>query len=196
MQLPPASVIDEIFNQSSSEQQVKILSSLMLTMLSMTRTTDFGELAKEFALCEWLAIVQQTGIERFREILLLHIRNSNWFPTIAELRTRAGLNEQTQEQIEANQAWQWIRFFSTHHWHPDIGPYRGAPPIPPRIDYALRQVGGLHVIASCSNARLPFMRQDFINAFSLAPFAAKLQLEAEPSTLNLLQSVLEKDTHS
>lgn len=192
----PTIITDEIFNTSSNEQQLEILSCLMLTILSVTRTTDFSELAKEFALCEWLAIVQQTGIERFRKILGEHIRNSNWFPTIAELRTRAGLNEQTQQQIEANQAWQWIRFFSTHDWHPDIGLYLGAPPIPPRIDYALRQIGGLHALASCSDARLPFMRQDFINAFSLAPFAAELQLETEPSTLNLLQSVLEKDTHS
>jgi len=143
-------------------------------------------LAKTVWLHEAQQIVVQVGIEQFDSILAEHIRNSRWFPTVAELRQRAGMAQSTQDQIEANQAWEWIRWFATHNWHPDIGLYNHAPAIPPRIDYAMRQVGGLRIIAACGDAQLPFVRKDFMEAFELAPLAMRHQNElmaAKPKEL-------------
>jgi len=43
------------------------------------------------------------------------------------------------------------------------------PPLPPRIDYALRRIGGLRAVNQITERSRPFMYKDFCEAYSLAP---------------------------
>jgi hypothetical protein len=54
------------------------------------------------------------------------------------------------------------------HWHPEVGCYGNAPAIPPHIDYAPRQIGGMRALHDYSVEVLPRMHRDFVEAYRLA----------------------------
>lgn len=131
------------FRKSAPRHQIVLLKHRLRTTLTMFRISDFGTEAKETTVREWRMIADEIGLLAFDRILEEHIRESRFFPTIAELRNRAGLGELDQDAIEINQAWEFVCRFVQKHWHPAVGRYVNAPPIPPRIGLGLRQIGGL-----------------------------------------------------
>jgi hypothetical protein len=148
-----------------------------MMMLVQYRVNDYTQEAKAFTISEWQLIAQQIGLDAFDRILREHVRNSKWFPSVAELRERAGMTEDTTEALEANLAWEFVQHYSHKHWHPDLGHYSNAPTIPSRTSYALRQIGGLQVIFNCRLEHLTFVKKDFIAAYKLAAKAdATMQL--------------------
>ena len=147
------------------------LAQRMMSTLEMYPQTELSREAKKLQLREWDLILCEVGPEEFDHALTEHIRESRFFPTVAELRERAGLSKADRNAVEANAAWEFVNRYVRRHWHPDIGPYPDAPQIPARIDYALRQMGGLRRLNSCLADHLPFMKKDFIEAYRLAPLA-------------------------
>jgi hypothetical protein len=139
-----------------------------MTTLAMFSVHDFGPEAKEATLREWRMIVDEIGLEAFDRFLSEHIRESRSFPRIADLRARASLGKIDQDATEINAAWEFVCRYVQKYWHPGVGSYYIAPVIPPRINYALRQIGGLHALHNCSLDRLPRMHKDFVDAYRLA----------------------------
>jgi len=156
------------YKESSPRHQMTLLSQRLLTTLAMFQIRDFGPEAKEATLREWRMIVDEIGLEAFDGILSERIRESRSFPTIAELRARAGLGKIDQDATESNEAWEFVCRYVQKHWHPEVGRYDNAPAIPPQIDYALSQIGGLHALHDCSVEVLPRMHRDFVDAYRLA----------------------------
>lgn len=81
-------------------------------------------------------------------------------PPIGFILERSGQSP----ELLAEQAWEWIHVYIRRHWHVDIGPYQGAPAIPPPIDYAVRQCGGLSRIAYPGDREIDFIRRGFMEA--------------------------------
>lgn len=81
-------------------------------------------------------------------------------PPIAFILERSGQSP----ELLAEQAWEWIHVYIRKHWHPDIGPYQGAPQISPAVDYAVRQCGGLTRIAYPGDREVDFIRRGFMEA--------------------------------
>jgi hypothetical protein len=124
---------------------------------------------------EWALIAEEIGFEALSEAVRYVMRNdTEWFPSPKAIRQRAGLNRDDRFKVEANAAWNWVSNYTSNFWHPNIGPYKNAPAIPPRIEYAIRQVGGLRRIYTHNYESEPFMRRDFIEALRLAPLAVEM----------------------
>ena len=156
------------YKESAPKQQIVLLKKRLLTTLTMFRIGNFGAIAKESTVREWRMIADEIGLETFDRILGEHICELRSFPTIEELRTRAGLLKLDPDAIEVNQAWEFVCRFVQKHWHPAVGRYDNAPPIPPRIGFALRQIGGLEALHDCAPERLHYLHSDFAKAYSLA----------------------------
>jgi len=114
----------------------------------------------------------QTAVVRSR-------RELKFFPKISELRELAGADPEGMRNVEAQAAWVWVNEY-LRTWGVDRMPvYQGgrrieAPPIPTRIDYALRRVGGLQALNQVTFDSRPFMQKDFIEAYNQAPLAELL----------------------
>ena len=87
------------YKESTPRRQIALLSQRLLTTLTMYRIANFGAEAKETTVREWRMIADEIGLEAFDRILEEHIRESRFFPTIAELRERAGLGKLDLEAI-------------------------------------------------------------------------------------------------
>jgi hypothetical protein len=146
-------------------------------------------------LSEWSLIVAEIGQDGFELALSAALRGSRFFPTIAEIREHAGINIAPEKRlkIQAEQAWQWVQTFIRKWdrvpgegecigWDPQIGKplFKTPKPIPERINYAVRAVGGIRAIAGVDDHSLPFMRKEFAEAFENAQFAATFGLELPP----------------
>jgi hypothetical protein len=140
----------------------------MANALAMYPATTLTLEGKELHLNEWEVILQAVGPEQFDRALTEHFRESAFFPTIAELRHRAGMRKADQDAVEANAAWEFISYYVYHYWHPDVGRYQGAPEIPPRTEYALRQIGGLRRLHDTPTDSIPFVCKRFMEAYRLA----------------------------
>src|SRR5437667_1586299 len=71
-----------------------------------------------------------------------------WFPKLSELRDFSGASADDQKKVEAQAAWNYLNKYLAE-WGVDRLPVRSAgqwitaPPLEPRLEYALRQIGGL-----------------------------------------------------
>jgi hypothetical protein len=128
--------------------------------------------------------------EQLRVSFQRALRQLTWFPKLAELRNFAGAGSEAENKVEADAAWKFVNDY-LQRWGVDRLPiYSGgkqvtAPPLPPRIDYALRRIGGLRGLNHMDVTKLPFMYKDFCEAYNLAPIAEqmvpRLQLQFEGS---------------
>lgn len=104
------------------------------------------------------------------------IRELKWFPKIAELRELAGVIAVDEEKVEADAAWKYVNEY-LRKWGVDLWPiYSGgqkitAPPLKPRLEYAVRRIGGLWRLNQMTDESYPFMYRDFCEAYKLAPLA-------------------------
>jgi hypothetical protein len=111
------------------------------------------------------------------EIALTRARRElKYFPQIAELRELAGAKPEMQRQVEAEAAWAWAQNY-LRKWGVDHLPiYSGgkkleAPPIPERIEYALRRIGGIRCLNQVTTESYPFVLKDFCAAYNQAETA-------------------------
>ena len=106
-------------------------------------------------------------------------REFKFFPRISELRTLAGASADDVRKIEAELAWKFATDY-LREWGVTRLPIREkgrfieAPPIPPRIEYALRRIGGLAGLNQITEQSRPFVFKDFCEAYALAPIAESL----------------------
>jgi hypothetical protein len=115
-------------------------------------------------------------------------QESTFMPKIAELRGYAGASHEQVAAIEADVAWNDVMaYFKKWGW-PHQRYFDGrdengkmqfstAPPLPPRIDYAMRQVGGIQVIAQADTRDLQFICKAFKQAFERSAIAVPVTLQ-------------------
>ena len=96
------------YKESAPRHQTALLNQRLLTTLTMYRIGNIGAAARETTVREWRIIADEIGLEAFGRILDEHVRESRFFPTIAELRARAGLSKLDQDATEINQAWEFV----------------------------------------------------------------------------------------
>lgn len=118
---------------------------------------------------EWAVIVDEVGEEVFDLALTEHIRESRYFPSVSELRERAGLKKVDMAAVEALDHWTRLKRFVDANYYEDLGGLQNAEKIPPRVQYAMRIVGGARAIYFMELGSEPFKRKDFIEAYRLAP---------------------------
>jgi hypothetical protein len=70
---------------------------------------------------------------------------------------------QQNAQLLAESAWETLQRLVYRDWHPDIGWCRKVE-LDPQMEYAIRQVGGLHRIHDCPSTSFNFLRKDFLAA--------------------------------
>jgi hypothetical protein len=124
-------------------------------------------------LCDLSRVQLQTALIRAR-------RELRFFPKIAELRDLAGMKAKDAQQVEANAAWEYANRYLRRH---GVVKYDldDRPAQPPRIEYALRRIGGFAVLNQITAESYPFKYKEFCEAYVLAPMADFLapQLEAQ-----------------
>ncbi len=103
-----------------------------------------------------------------------------FFPKIAELQTLAGADTKEMQAVEAEGAWQTANRYLEQHGIDSLPTFRGGKvfvplPLPPRIDYALRRIGGLRGLNLMTEESRPFMRRDFVEAYWQAPLAEQMR---------------------
>jgi hypothetical protein len=108
-------------------------------------------------------------------------RELKFFPKISELLELASAKPEDARKVEADAAWNHALDY-LRKWGVDRMPvYSGgkridAPMLSPRIEYALRKIGGLRCLNQITTKSRPFVQKDFIEAYHLAPMAESLAL--------------------
>ncbi len=124
---------------------------------------------------EWSLILTEVGEGRFDEALGEHIRESKFFPTIAELRERCGMKKADKDSVEAMDHWIRLKKFVKANYYEDLGGLHGQEKIPQRVSYAMTSVGGARAIYLMDLDSEPFKRKDFVEAYRLAPLHEQMQ---------------------
>jgi hypothetical protein len=101
-----------------------------------------------------------------------------FFPKIAELRDLAGMKAKDTQQVEANAAWEHANRYLQRH---GVVKYDldDRPALPPRIEYALRRIGGFWGLNQITTESYPFKYKEFCEAYELAPTADFLAFQLE-----------------
>jgi hypothetical protein len=90
-----------------------------------------------------------------------------WPVRVSDIREQADRGREAYAQAEGDIKWanvlEYIRLF----WNPDLpgGASAKAPPISPRVTYAIKCAGGLAEIAECPREHLHFKRELFLEAY-------------------------------
>jgi hypothetical protein len=159
------------------------LAKLMAWARAMSLKQPLTETQADVHMQEWALIADEVGFDALAEAVKDVMRNdSDWFPSVRAIRQRAGLNQQEQVAVDANEAWNEVQRY-LRLWGGEGHPFwrngqrEYPPPLTPRLDYAMRRVGGLRAIDRVTAAALPFMRKDFDEAYRLAPLAEQRRLQ-------------------
>ncbi|MGA2904618.1 MAG: hypothetical protein ABSD98_12350 [Candidatus Korobacteraceae bacterium] len=152
------------------------LAKLMAWARAMSLKQPLTDAQADVHMEEWALIAREIGFEALSEAVHEVMRNdTEWFPSVKAIRERGGLKQEDRLQVEINAAWDLVQNYIARFWHPDLGPRRNAPAIPPRIEYAIRQLRGLRRISMRSYESEPFMRREFAEAYRLAPLADEMR---------------------
>jgi hypothetical protein len=99
-----------------------------------------------------------------------------FFPRLAELRDLSGSSAEEEKKVEAQAAWHQVNEY-LRKWGVEKLPIRSGgkwitpPPLEPRLEYAIRQIGGLWRLNQVTDETFHFMFRDFCEAYMLAPVA-------------------------
>jgi hypothetical protein len=134
--------------------------------------------------------------EKLRLSFQRALRQLTWFPKLAELRNFAGVNSGDEAKVEAAAAWAYVNEY-LRKWGADLLPIRSGgteippPQLDPRVEYALRRIGGLQALNQMDMNRMPFMYRDFCEAYTQAPLAEQMapRLEQQFGTNKVLATV-------
>jgi hypothetical protein len=124
---------------------------------------------------EWALILAEVGEARFDEALAEHIRESCFFPTVAELRDRARMRKVDMDAVEALDQWVKLKRFIDVNYYEDLGGLHHEEKLSSRTRYALRAVGGARAINFMDLESEPFKRKDFLEAYRLAPIHEQME---------------------
>jgi len=117
--------------------------------------------------------IPQDGLETAFRRALYELK---WFPKMSELRDLSGSTADDQRKVEAQAAWTYVNEY-LRKWGIDQLPVRSggkwitAPPLEPRLEYAIRRIGGLWRLNQITDESYPFVYKDFCEAYNLAPVA-------------------------
>jgi len=117
--------------------------------------------------------------ERLRVAFRRAMYELKWFPKLAELRDLSGSSADDEKKVEAQAAWDFANKY-LREWGVDRMPVRSngrwitAPTLEPRLEYAIRQIGGLWRLNQISDESYPFVFRDFCEAYAVAPTAELL----------------------
>jgi transcriptional regulator with XRE-family HTH domain len=102
----------------------------------------------------------------------------------------AGASDKDLQRVEAESAFDLACDYLREHGVDLLPTYcKGRlvppPPLPPRIDYALRRIGGLRGLNELTEDSRPSLRRDFIEAYKDAPLAEQMR----PTLQKILRSL-------
>lgn len=159
------------------------MAELMAEAQAICLKQPLTEYQAKVHLKEWGLIAQEVGFPKLEKAVKDVLRNdSSWFPSVADIRKRAGMDKELVSKVEADAAWDLVRAHN-RKWagvgrlfkgrDPETGEpqYDTAPRLPSRVEYAVRAVGGLDAIDNVSREGEPFMRREFTEAFVRAEVA-------------------------
>ena len=148
------------------------------------RLITLAEVFKEVLTPECIAIYIESLVdlsdEQFARATFRALQELEWFPKPVKLRELAGISLEGARDIEAAAAFSWVENY-LQNWGVDATPifskgkFVTPPPLPSRIEYALRRIGGLRILNQVTAQSLPFLRKDFIQAYSQSPLAERLE---------------------
>lgn len=113
---------------------------------------------------------------RLKESFRRALYELKFFPRLAELRELSGSSAEEEKKVEAQAAWQQANEY-LRQWGVEKLPVRSGgkwitpPPLEPRLEYAVRQIGGLWRLNQVSDETYHFIFRDFCEAYMLAPVA-------------------------
>ena len=154
----------KLLTQSNKRNSCWIVEQLGLLAVRMGEAVTAERLA---LYVDDLTDLSQVQIER---ALWRARRELNFFPKIAELRELAGAKAEDQAHVEAAAAWEFLNRY-LQKFGVVIYDDDNRPPLDPRIDCALRRIGGLNALNQITEKSRPFMFNDFCEAYRLAPLA-------------------------
>jgi hypothetical protein len=140
-------------------------------------SVSLGTEATKNYISEWLLIAKEVGAERFDEVVTEHIRESRFFPTVAELRERAGMSKKDGDSREALEHWDRLKRFINTNYYEDLGGLQNEDKLPLRVRYAMRLVGGARALYFMDLESEPFKKKDFIEAYRVAPADVRGQIK-------------------
>ena len=145
----------------------------------LTLAEGLGEkpLPSSQRLALYAQVLSDVPREALSQAFLRALKECRFFPRPAELRELAEGSTEDRKTVEAQAAWDWILWFMRRCWYPDLGISPGAPAIPPAMEYALRQIGGIKALSCMETTNEPFLKRDFIAAYKLAPVAEMMSAE-------------------
>jgi hypothetical protein len=114
--------------------------------------------------------------ERLKASFRRALRELKFFPKLAELRELSGSSAEEEKRVEAQAAWEYVNEY-LRKWGVEKLPVRSggkwitAPPLEPRLEYAVRQIGGLWRLNQVTDESFHFIFRDFCEAYMLAPVA-------------------------
>jgi hypothetical protein len=126
------------------------------------------------------------------------LRELSYFPKVAELRKFAGAAADDEKKVEADAAWTFVNNY-LREWGVDQLPIYSKgekitpPPLHPRVEYALRRIGGFQVLHQMDVNKMPFTYRDFCEAYNLAPLAEQMspRLEQQFGSHKILGTIKE-----
>lgn len=116
-----------------------------------------------------------------------------FFPTPGEVRARISQAEQIGRQAEGNDAWESALNYAQRHYHPDLGISRNAPELPPRIERAIRDAGGLRWVGyDCPDEKLEWAKKAFLASLQNSAELVKVAelLPAGSEARNILRQLV------
>lgn len=108
----------------------------------------------------WLEQLEDIPIPALSVAFAATIRTIKFFPTVADIRSHV----ESAEQLNIEDDWQEVLDY-LREWEWGDGPgglLRGAPPLAPEIDHAIRAAGGIGSLTNCSREDLQWAKKRFV----------------------------------
>lgn len=164
-------------NETAQDRQLSIVD--LLTALAFALGHDVT--AERFQLNA--ADLDDVPLERLKSACQRARRECRFYPSVAEIRTLAGADAKSQNELEAEQAWQRVNRDLAQRG-------RNAPPgLDDRTEYAILAAGGRLSINACFSqpvATEQFTKKAFVEAFAKYEAAANLGLHRLPAPIRQL----------
>ncbi len=176
----------------------KCLAKILAVLQAASPSQPLSDDATEIYLSELGEIYREVGQETLEKACTACLRECRFMPTIAEVRERAGLNQEKKDAAEATQAWEVVMQYLRRHGTNGLPTCRGRdketgslimeypPELPERIAAAVRIAGGLRAIEETASEDLHYRRKDFTDAYEAQDYIKRFPLQLPESLRYLL----------